>query len=122
MAKQKTYADPSEWQKAGLRPVAWHFRDPIEHKLHTWSMRARSQAMYRGEAWTLTDREYIDLWIKDDQYLNRGRALENVCMTRIDPEGAWSMDNVEIITRELHYKTCQAHKKLKNIYARKETA
>jgi hypothetical protein len=120
MAKQRQYADPRDWQKAGPRPKAWHFRDPIEHQLHTWSMRARSQALYRGEAWTMTDREYIDLWLKDDQYQNRGRALENLCMTRIDPEGAWSMDNVAIITRELHYKTCHAHKKLKNIYAHKE--
>lgn len=121
MAKQRQYADPREWQQSGPRPKLWHYRDPIKHQLHTWSMRARAQAMYRGEEWQLTDDEYIDLWLRDDRYQNRGRGLDHLCMTRRDPEGAWSLDNVEIITRDQHFRQCHAYKKLKNIYSPKET-
>jgi hypothetical protein len=33
---------------------------------------------------------------------NRGRQPENVCMTRIDKEGAWEVGNVHVITRKEH--------------------
>lgn len=92
------------------RPNAWTFIDPVQHKLHEWSMRARAQAWYRGEEWTLTDQEYIDLWTANDNYKLRGRSNHHLCMTRIDPDGAWSLDNVHIITREQHYKTCNNFK------------
>jgi hypothetical protein len=35
---------------------------------------------------------------------HRGRALEQLCLSRIDWEGEWSIDNVQIITREEHFK------------------
>ena len=93
-----------------LRPQVWFYPDPIEHQIHEWSMRARSQAWYRGEEWTITDREYIDLWLKDNRYLQRGRSVDDLCLTRLDPDGAWSLDNVHIITRKEHYKTCNNFK------------
>jgi hypothetical protein len=104
-----------------LRPSVWHFKDPVEHMIHTWSMRARAQAMYRGEEWTMTDKEYIDLWLKDDQYLRRGRSNDDLCMTRRDPDGAWSVDNTMIMSRHDHYKTCNGYKTmLKAVKAKKE--
>jgi hypothetical protein len=93
-----------------LRPQVWFYPDPIEHQIHEWSMRARSQAWYRGEEWLLTDREYIDLWLTDDRYKQRGRSVDDLCLTRLDPDGAWSLDNVHIITRKEHYKTCNNFK------------
>jgi hypothetical protein len=93
-----------------LRPNAWIHSDPVHHQIHEWAMRARSQAWYRGEEWTLTDKEYIDLWLVDDRYKNRGRSVNDLCLTRLDPEGAWSLDNVHIITRLEHYKTCNNFK------------
>jgi hypothetical protein len=94
-------------EKGVLLPDLWICGpDPIDHKLYTDCQRARAQAWFRNEEWLITEAEFIALWRKDDQYLNRGRASTNVCLTRIDPEGAWSLDNVEIISRLTHYRAC----------------
>lgn len=78
--------------------------DPIDHKLYVQCQRARAQANFRGEVWTITEQEYIDLWRENDRYLNKGRRPEDLCLTRRDPEGDWSMDNVIIVTRAYHYR------------------
>jgi hypothetical protein len=94
-----------------VRPAVWKYgEDQVVHQLHTWSMRARSQAWYRGEEWLLTDQEYIDLWLEDEKYKLRGRGVDNYCLTRKDPEGSWSLDNVHVISRLEHYKTCNNFK------------
>jgi hypothetical protein len=61
---------------------------------------SRAQANFRQEEWTLAFEDYYQLWRLD--WDNRGRQPENVCMTRIDKEGAWAVDNVHIITRKEH--------------------
>jgi len=104
----------------GPRPQLWRAGpDEIRHNLYVMCSRSKAQAEYRGEGWSLTHDEYIDLWLEDDRYKNKGRAPENLCMTRIDPELDWSPNNVHIISRLEHYKTCNAHKKLLNLLGRK---
>ena len=45
-----------------------------------------------------------------DQWHNRGRRPDDVCMTRIDDEGAWSQDNTMIISRKEHFQKTAASK------------
>lgn len=107
MLKQSRVINKNMARK-GIRPYSWKIGpDPIKHKLYVDCQRARAQAWFRGEEWYITELEYIDLWSKDDQYLLRGRSSNHLCMTRIDPEKAWTMDNIEIITREQHFKNAR---------------
>jgi hypothetical protein len=76
----------------------------VDHRLYTDCQRARAQAKYRGESWTITEEQYIAIWRKDDQYLKKGRGPNDLCLTMCDPELGWHLDNVEIIDRLVHYK------------------
>ena len=73
--------------------------DPVLHRLYYDCQRARAQAWFRDEEWTITEQEYTELWLKDDQYLQKSRSADGLCMTRIDLEKGWHMDNVEIVSR-----------------------
>ena len=86
-----------KYTKGVPREFAWHYKDPYMHSMHLPFLRSKAQANFREEDWQLTFEEFFDIW--KDQWHNRGRDTENVCLTRIDPTGAWSLDNVEIITR-----------------------
>lgn len=87
-------------KKQGQYPETWlSGPDPRQHKLYTDCQRARAQAWYRGEEFTITEKEYIELWMKDDQDLQKSRTAEGLCMTRIDLEKGWHLDNVEIVSR-----------------------
>jgi hypothetical protein len=60
----------------------------------------RSQARFRSEEYALSWEEYVDVW--GDRFSQKGRHPEDLTMTRIDDEKAWSVDNVKIISREEH--------------------
>lgn len=75
--------------------------DPLRReKYYAW-LKHRAQARHRKEDYDLTWPEWEDLWT-DDAFLARGRNPENLCLTRIDQLGAWSRDNVEVVTRLEH--------------------
>lgn len=87
----------------GPRPQVWvSGPDPEEHRRYRTWIQQRNQAQWRGEEWTISFEAWKQLWDLSGQWHNRGRARECYCMTRIDHLGAWSVDNVEIITREQH--------------------
>ncbi len=93
--KGKLY--PNEWQSGP---------DPVDHRLFNDCQRARAQAWYRGEEWLITEQEYIAIWRKDDHYLRKGRTTGSLCLTRIDIDKAWTLDNVEIQERQKHFRKC----------------
>jgi hypothetical protein len=72
---------------------------------------AKNQAAYRGQGWTITKEEYIEMWSKDDQFLHRGRSSDSLNLVRIDMDGDWDYDNVYIITRKEMLKEEARHKK-----------
>lgn len=85
----------------GPRPHTWiSGPDEYKHMMYTPWMRARAQANFRNEPWHLSFEEYYTIWAP--HWANRGRHVTNVCMTRTDYEGAWTRDNIEIITRREH--------------------
>lgn len=97
--------------KQGIRPHIWKSgEDPIDHKLYVDCQKARAQARYRGEEWLITEEEYIQLWREDNRYLKKGRTVDSLCLTKRDHDLAWTLDNVEFITRLEHFKTTNQHK------------
>ena len=92
------YAKPAVKRRA--RPEQWITGpDPLTHeKYYAWH-KHRSQARYRGEDYELTFEHWQQIWHNDEQFLNRGKTRECFVLTRKDPEGPWSMENCEIVTR-----------------------
>lgn len=60
--------------------------------------RARSQASYRGEEWSLTRQDFEDLWLP--LWAQRGRRRGEYAMRQIDKYLGWHLWNVEIKTKE----------------------
>lgn len=94
-------------RKIGTYPRIWKSGpDEINHKLYTDCQRARAQAWYRGEQWFITEEEYIQLWRAEDRYQRKGRTVECLCLTKIDYDLPWTVDNVQFITRREHFRQC----------------
>lgn len=91
------------------RPHCWLVGpDEKKHKMyHPWQM-SKAQATFRNEGWELSFDEYYELW-KDD-WDNRGRKSENMCMTRLDPDMPWAVGNVQVIKRVDHLRNQNAIK------------
>ena len=82
----------------GEKPHRWVCGpDPELHKMYSPCLKAKAQAMYRGEEWTLTFEEFAELW--KGQWQFRGRDTDDLCMTRTDIQKGWHRDNCEIVTR-----------------------
>lgn len=81
-------------------PLIWKSGpDEKTHQQYYAWLKHKSQAAYRGEAHTMTFDQWLDFWNTDWAWENRGRKVTDLCLTRKDPNGAWSQDNCEIITR-----------------------
>lgn len=81
-----------------LRPHVWvSGPDPIIHKKYLTWLQQRNQARFRGEEWDLSFEKWSEMW--EEHWFNRGRASENYCMTREDPDGPWDETNTIVITR-----------------------
>lgn len=88
--------------RTGPRPNVWICGpDPEVHKMYLPWLRMKAQCAFRKEEFTITFEQYYELW-KDD-WDNRGRHPDNVCLTRIDIDGAWELGNVEVISRKEHF-------------------
>ena len=92
-------------KKGIVYPQSWYAGpDPVDHKLYIDCQRARAQAWFRGEQWSITEQEYIQLWREDDRYLRKGRGTGSLCLIRIDITDGWRLANVEIIERQKHFR------------------
>lgn len=76
--------------------------DPLHHEMYyAWS-KHRSQAQYRKEQYLITWEDWLTIWADPNDFLRRGRKPEDLTLTRQDPSGPWSLDNVEIMIRIEH--------------------
>jgi len=73
-------------------------------------MRARAQAYYMGQEWTISEDDYIAIWRTNDRYLNKGRSNDQYCLVRLVYDQDWHLDNVQIVTRLEHYQLCSRDK------------
>jgi len=112
--------------RTGPRPHCRKYPDDIDTKLFMDCMRARAQAAYFGQEWTIGEQEYIAMWRANDLYLHKGRHNHQYCLVRKDYEKGWTLDNVHIITRGEHYNICSREKigkfSLGRRYRKKDTA
>jgi hypothetical protein len=91
-------------RKQGIYPELWKSgRCPIRHRLWLECQRNRAQAKYRGQVWEIDEEQFIQLWMQDDRYKQRGKGANNLCMTRINKRESWNVDNVYFPTRKDHF-------------------
>lgn len=69
-----------------------------EHRLSYCRMRA--QAKYRNEGWDISWEQYQEIW--EGKWHLKGRASDDLCLTRIDWAGPWTMANVNLVFRLDH--------------------
>ena len=84
-------------------PNNWITGPDIERREKYYAyLKHRSQATYRGELYLLTWEDWEHMWT-DRVWYKRGRRIKDLCLTRLDFGGAWSMDNVVICSRRQHF-------------------
>jgi len=96
--------------RQGPRPHCRRYPDPVDNKLFMDCMRARAQAWYMQQEWTITEDDYIALWRTNDRYLKKGRSNDQFCLVRRDYDQGWHLNNVQIVTRLEHYQLCSRDK------------
>lgn len=96
--------------RSGPRPHCRKYPDIVDNKLYVDCMRARAQAAYFKQEWTISEDDYIALWRTNDRYTNKGRGNKHYCLIRKNYDLGWHLDNVEIVTRLEHYQICSKEK------------
>jgi len=75
----------------------------IEEQRRLTFQRWRAQCKLRGETVELTLDEWNTVW--GDLWFQRGRAIDDYCITRKDWSKPWNKHNVEILQRKDHFQT-----------------
>lgn len=75
----------------------------LERDIHYALLKHRAQARFRGESHSLTTEEWQELWTVE-RWMQRGRTVDSLCLSMIDPSEGWHLDNVSITTRREHLK------------------
>jgi len=65
-------------------------------------LKHRSQARFKGLDYTLTWEDWDQIWCKDS-WANRGRAMTNYVLGRIDWAKGFHANNVRIMDRKEHF-------------------
>ena len=73
-------------------------------------LRHRCQCWYRNEPHKLTKEEFLQAWHESKQM--PGRRSGTYCMTRLNPQRAWEIGNIQIQPRLLHYQERSTKQKL----------
>ena len=83
-------SDPSKWITGD---------DPLTRdKYYAW-LKHRAQAKHRKEDYSLTWEDWQTLW-SDQDFLNRGRGMDNMCLFQITPGEGWHLNNTTVEIRE----------------------
>jgi len=81
--------------------------DPVIHKKYVAWARARAQAHFHDQIWTISFDQWQQIW--GDDWNQRGRSSTSLCLSRINLREAWDISNVHLITRRQH---CQRNANL----------
>ena len=90
-------------------PAKRKFDTEIEHRKFIAWHRARSQAQFRGEGWSITLEQWFKMW-PNALWRRRGRARNALCMTRRDITLPWTEQNCKIVTRLEHLQSKHSQK------------
>ena len=94
--------------RSGPRPHCWKVQGEIPHKQYLAWLQMKAQASYRRELWMLPFAEFQQLWL--GLWERKGRGIDDYCLTREDPEGAWVLGNVSCIPRHEHFQRSGRYK------------
>ena len=109
MGKPNKYKGHTFPERQGPRPHIWiSGPDPQRHEQYIAWQRTAAQARFRGETWRLEFEEYVECWA--DQWENRGRHSDDLCMCRINPKRPWTARNVQLMSRAEHVRTTHQRK------------
>lgn len=98
----KTTTNPKGGGRVKGRDYSYLSQYPGSQAVHRLSYcRMKAQAKFRKEEFTLTWEQYQEIW--DGKWHLRGSEKGGLCLTRIDWEGPWSIDNVSLTDRETHW-------------------
>ena len=81
--------------------TARKYKTELDHDRHRAFQRARAQAHFRGHEWTMTYSDWQELW-PEELWRQRGRGSDKLCFILIDPEKAYTRENVCVISRRNH--------------------
>ena len=73
--------------------------DLLTHDMYYAWQKHKAQANYRKEPHTLSWEDWQAIWANPIDFQNRGRQPDDLTLTRIDDDGAWTADNVQVMTR-----------------------
>lgn len=100
--KPQPMANPKKPRK--VNPNSWITGpNELRHEKYYAYLKHRAQCNYRQEFYTLTWEDWESLW-DDELFLKRGRRGVDLCLSRIDFNLPWSLNNVVITSRREHLK------------------
>jgi hypothetical protein len=101
-------------RQRGERPHTWKRGPNRMHKDMNMSfLRMRAQCKFRSEPFELTFDDYLAVW--EANWKRRGRTEGSLNITRRDPTGAWSRDNVHLVERRSNLEPWRSKGRLKAI-------
>lgn len=72
--------------------------DDLYYQLHRAFWTQRGRAKNRGIAFELSFDEWLNIWLSSGRLAERGKGKGRYCMSRINDEGAYEVNNVFIQT------------------------
>ena len=98
---KSTPENPPVHRPRGQRPGSWLTGpDIVTHAQYRAYVQHRNQSNFRNEPWQLTFGHYQSLWKL--HWAQRGRTKESYCLTRINRDLPWQLNNTVVITRAQH--------------------
>ena len=94
--------------RSGPRPQCWKVQGEIPHKQYLAWLQMKAQANYRKEIFALNFEEFQMLW--QGLWERKGRGVDDYCLTREDPDGAWIRGNVMCMPRVEHLRRQKLYK------------
>ena len=83
----------------GERPHTWIVgTDPVRHQQYTAWHRARAQAHYRRELWSITFDQWVKLWAGN--WHRRGRHKHCLMLMKRRWKEPWSTRNAHLVNRD----------------------
>jgi hypothetical protein len=77
--------------------------DPIQKRIRRWYKVAQCQAKFRNEDWSISWEHYRTSWLDNDNFRLRGRLIDDVIFSRIDPEKSWTDENSGCMKRNYFF-------------------
>ena len=82
------------------RPHLWKVQGEVPHQQFRCWQQMRAQASFRGEEFELTLEQYQEIWGSKWEF--KGRGIDDYCLTRVDMDLGWTIDNTQCVKRLDH--------------------